>query len=228
MSVRQNTCYRWLEIDGTIQTVMDLDCPHLPVLPHLHGMLLSLYYQESEPQKVVELGLGGGALQRFIRHHFPNTHFHSIELSERVIEYYLQFFSDGITTTEKYITQGDAQVIVQQQKDIDLLFIDLFSGNAPPHFINDRDFYQNCFNSLNDQGLIIINLLPVGEIQTLDVEDLLRCVGGFSPSIFSIPKYKNRILVAAKRPLNMISFTPKLQKFSERFGINLMNLIQLK
>ncbi len=207
---------------------MDLQHPHLPVLPHLHGMLLSLYFHDKPLQNILELGLGGGALQRFFAHHFPEAQCHSIELDKRVIENYLNFFANGVESPQAPITQANAQLAIKQHTNIDLLFVDLFSGNAPPSFINDPQFYKDCFNTLSEQGLIIVNLLPVGEIQTLDVEDLLRATGGFSPVIFSIPKYKNRILIAAKRPLGMLSLTPKLQKFCQQHNIDLMNLIQLK
>lgn len=228
MSVQQNEHYRWLEIAGTIQTVMDMSTPHTPVLPHIHGMLLSLYYFESTPKKVFELGLGGGALQRFFHYHFPTSEFHSVELDERIIEYYLNFFADGIEAPENNLIHADAEDIVQHQSNIDLLFVDLFSGNAPPSFLNDLTFYENCFNALSEEGVIVINLLPVGEIQTLDIESLLAKVSGYKPTIFSIPFYKNRILVTAKRSLRMIPLTPKLERFCDQIGIDLMNILQLK
>ncbi|MCY7296791.1 hypothetical protein [Alteromonas sp. a30] len=228
MSVQQNAHYRWLEISGTIQTVMDMSDPHIPVLPHLHGMLLSLYYLDTKPQKMFELGLGGGALQRFFHHHFPTASFCSAELDERVIDYYVKFFADTIEAPESYIVHANAQDIVQHESDIDLLFVDLFSGSAPPDFINDISFYENCFNAINDSGIVVINLLPLGEIQTLDVESLLLKVSGYTPAIFSIPFYKNRILIAAKRRLGRIPFTQKFQQFCEKLDIELMNILQLK
>lgn len=227
MSVRQNSRYRWLEIANTIQTVMDLSKPYNPVLPHMHGMLLSLYYA-SEPKSILELGLGGGSLQRFFTHHFTECNIQSVEIDHKIIEYFNAFFANGVPNPLQKVTQEDAQEAIKQFHDIDMLFVDLFSGNAPPSFINDKTFYENCFNALSKDGIIVINLLPVAEIQTFDVEDLLTEIGGYPPAILSIPKYKNRILISAKHALPRIDFDDRLQRMCSQYHIDVMNVVQLK
>lgn len=227
ISVRQNQRYRWLEIAKTIQTVMDLSQPSKLVLPHLHGMALSLYYM-LQPKSVLELGLGGGALQRFFHHFFPDTQFHSIELDPKIIEHFLNFFADGLNNPEQQVTQADAQEAIKHYQNLDLLFVDLFSDNAPPEFINDRRFYEDCFNALSPAGLIVINLLPVAEIQTMDVEYLLTEISRFTPAIFSIPQYKNRILIASRQALPKIPFDTQLQNICRQYQLDLMNIVQLK
>lgn len=227
MTVCENENYRWLDIANTIQTVMDIHHPHKLVLPHLHGMLLSLYFN-SAPQKVLELGLGGGALQRFFGHHFPQTQCHSIELDQQVINYFINYFSENIQVTPAQLTRGDARKAIKQHRDVSFLYIDLFSGNAPPRFVNDPQFYEDCFASLEEDGVMVINLLPVGEIQTMIVEDILTKLTGFAPAMFSIPNYKNRIIMSARFSLGRLPFNTKLKKLADQFSLDLMNVVQLK
>lgn len=227
MAVCENQQYRWLLMANTIQTVMDLHHPHKLVLPHLHGMLLSLYFNSS-PQKVLELGLGGGALQRFFGHHMPRVQRHSIELDEQIITYFRQYFSDGLHVQHNHLTQGDAREHIKTHSNVSLLFVDLFSGNAPPEFVNDKHFYEDCLACLARDGVIIINLLPVGEIQTLAIQDMLTTLTGFQPAIFSIPQYKNRIIMSAPFPLGRLPFDQKLQQLANQYQLDLMNVIQLR
>jgi len=237
MTICENENYRWLDIANTIQTVMDIHQPHKLVLPHLHGMLLSLYFNPN-PQKVLELGLGGGAIQRFFGHYFPATQCHSVELDKQIIDYFLQYFSGNLslpsstpnplTLSSEHITHGDARKVIKHHRHADLLFIDLFSGNAPPKFINDPQFYQDCLTSLSEDGLMIINLLPLGEVQTLIVEEILTKLTGFPPAIFSIPQYKNRIIMSGRFSLGHLPFNTKLQTVAKQYQLDLMNVIQLK
>ena len=81
---------------------------------------------------------------------------------------------------------------------------------------------------MSPEGLIVINLLPVAEIQTMDVEYLLTEISGFTPAIFSIPQYKNRILMSARRALPKIPLDKQLQSLCQQYQLDLMNIVQMK
>lgn len=228
LSVHQNVQFQWLEMNNTVQTVMDLTTPYKPVLPHMHGMLLALYYM-SNPKSVLELGLGGGALQRFFYRYFPKCQMTSIELNKKIIEYFYDYFSAGWKADKNHVVKHqDAQKAVKQHREQDLLFIDLFSGYSSPDFMHQKAFFEDCVNALSKKGLLVINLLPISEIQTLDIEMLLADVTGFSPQIYSIPQYRNRIFICGHQKLKPLLFEPKLQQMCTRFHLNLMNIVQLK
>ena len=74
----------------------------------------------------------------------------------------------------------------------------------------------------------MINLLPVGEIQTLDVQDILTELTGFKPAVFRIPQYKNRIIMSARYALGRLPFDTRLQQLASHYGLDLMNVTQLK
>ena len=228
LAVQQNQHFRWLEMNNTVQTVMDLTTPYKPVLPHMHGMLLALYYM-TNPKSVLELGLGGGAIQRFFGHHFPNCTVTSVELNKQIIHYFHEHFSPNWQTDEKHqIINQDAQLAIQKQSGHDLIFIDLFSANSPPPFLNEQSFYQDCVKALSENGLLVLNLLPIAQIQTIDVEQLITTATGFAPQIYSIPHYRNRIFICGQCPLTPLPFNNKLQQICERFQLDLMNIVQIK
>jgi hypothetical protein len=110
ISVSENEYYRWLAFDcavsdnensnePVIQSVMLKRKPWKLTLPHQTAMMLPLLF--FKPNNIVELGLGGGNIQRFIHHISNKITLYSIEHSQVVIDCFNQYFNpeniDSIT-----------------------------------------------------------------------------------------------------------------------------------
>ena len=228
LTVHENKKYRWLAMDDTIQTVMDLTESHKPTFPHIHSMILSLYFQSS-PQRIFELGLGGGALTRFFTHHFPNVKTTTYEINQDIIDIYQKYFcSEQAASQNHQIIAKDARLAVPSKELQDMIIVDLFAGNQPPKFLNKRDFYQDCKQSLTPEGLLIVNLLPTSNMQTLSIEKMLKDTFGNQPMIFSVPMYRNRIMMVSPSALPNIQFDDSLHKLCDTYSIDLMNIVQMK
>ena len=81
LSVSENQYFRWLAFNNdkgeqVIQSVMHKRKPWQLTLPHQTALLLPLLF--FKPQNVVELGLGGGNLDRFLAHTCNNISIKSI------------------------------------------------------------------------------------------------------------------------------------------------------
>ncbi len=222
--VEENNQYRWLRINDTLQTVMDVRQPHNLVLPHLSAMLMALYYRPS-PSTAVELGLGGGALQRFFQHYFPKLQFTSIELSSEVIACFQTYFNPG--TLPASIVQQDAGLAVKQLAGLDILFVDLFSANASPVFLQEPDFYRDCFRCLSEDGILVANLIHPLESQN---DWVIKCVTDLSenpPRLFGIPGFRNKVLLASKSGLSKVEYDQKLMRMCKHYGLQLNSIIEL-
>ena len=79
-----------LYLDGIMQSKMNQLAPAATLSAHLVPILHSL--QQLKPEAVLQLGLGGGDINRFITTVLPNTHLQTVELSPHVIEAYQRFF----------------------------------------------------------------------------------------------------------------------------------------
>ncbi len=96
ISVSENKHYRWLAfacIDGdqVIQSVMLKRKPWKLTLPHQTALMLPLLF--FKPNNMVELGLGGGNIQRFINNVSKKITIHSIEHNSIVIDCFNQYFN---------------------------------------------------------------------------------------------------------------------------------------
>lgn len=228
LAVHENSRYRWLTMDNTVQSVMELSVPHKPLFPHMHSMLLSLYLH-NRPQRILELGLGGGALRRFFKQHFPCATTLTYELNQDVIAIYRRYFCiDSSASSDRHIIAADARQAVPAPQPQDMIFVDLFTGNQPPTFLNTPDFYGDCQASLTSQGVLIINLLPVATLQTIHIELILTDLFGHKPSIFAVPRYRNRILMISKTAAPAIKFDAMLHQLCHKYALDLLNIVQLK
>lgn len=148
----------------------------------------------------------------------------SIEISGEVIEIYKKHFSaDG----QANIVKEDAQLAISQYLKQDLLVVDLYHEQASPQFLNDQTFYLNCFKALIPDGLLVLNLLPQSELQTQHILSILEELTGHQPRQFSVPEYKNRIIMSSRVGLPKLDDDHKLLTTTKKFGIDLMQVVEL-
>lgn len=83
-------CFLCLYLNGIMQSKMNQLAPAATLSAHLAPILLSL--QQLKPESVLQLGLGGGDINRFITTTLPKTQLLTVELSEAVIDTYQRFF----------------------------------------------------------------------------------------------------------------------------------------
>lgn len=79
-----------LYLDGIMQSKMNQLAPASTLSAHLGPILHSL--QQLKPDTVLQLGLGGGDINRFMATVLPNTKLLTVELSQVVIDTYQRFF----------------------------------------------------------------------------------------------------------------------------------------
>lgn len=224
IQVLRNDQYQWLQLDDTVHTLMDINQPQRLVLPHLHAMSMALHLHPGPVGSALELGLGGGALSRFLvgQCHCQVT---SIELSAPIIHCFKQFFNPEALDFD--IVQADVRDEIGLHRGKDLLFVDLFGGQRLPEFLNDQAFYQQCFAALTQQGILVLNLLPDSQLYLYEVEQILQGLTGVKPLCLSIPGYKNRLLFCSKTPLPALEYDQALIDFSQQYQIDLNLFVQL-
>ncbi len=227
IEIYHNQQYCWMCLNDTIQTVMDLSLRHRLVLPHLHALAMA-FYMKKDPSLIIELGLGGGALPRHIKHYFPSTQLLSVEIEPAIIECFDRFFSGDNQSDMHRIEQDDANLFMKTKRQSDIVFIDLFGENAAPDFLSHEDFYINCFSNLKDDGLLVLNLLPNHLFQAEQLRRLLSNLSGQKTQLLSIPGYKNRIIFSSKHALTPLRYNDEIIAFSQSHQVDLNSFLQMK
>ena len=86
ISVSENEHFRWMAFNDVVQSIMHKRKSYLLTLPHQIALMLPLLL--FRPKNIIELGLGGGNLTRYLTHLSP-------EIKVISIEYNLAFVNGG-------------------------------------------------------------------------------------------------------------------------------------
>ena len=85
LRVTQHGQYRWLQMaDASIQSLMDISAPARVLSPTAVLMLMGLAFAKGRT-RLLNLGLGGGAIERCLRTGFPDLEVDSVEVDSRVV-----------------------------------------------------------------------------------------------------------------------------------------------
>ena len=110
---------------------------------------------------MVQLGLGTGALTKFCHKHFPKAKVTAVDLNPAVIVAAHVMFDLPYPNPGLAILEGDALQYVknkQHHQSAHLLQVDLYDATAQGPVLNSRDFYEGCYDTLQETGVMSVNL----------------------------------------------------------------------
>jgi spermidine synthase len=182
---------RWIRAaDGSIQSMLLLDDPAYPVLGYVKALLCSLLFVP-HPRNLLNLGLGSGAIERFMQARQPDLSICSIEPEADMISLSKEYFYIDEDYPVREQTAENFLAENQQQFDIILCDIHPKPGDINP-ILNDL-FFQDMTRALSTRGIAAINFLPIVEQDIVAM--LLRLRRSFTHvALFDVPSQQNIVL----------------------------------
>ncbi len=140
------------------QSEMRADSPYELVLGYTRTMMGFLLFNPT-PKKIGMIGLGGGSLPKYCYAYLPTSKIAVAEISSEVIALREHFFipKDGDRFNVACIDGAD--FVKERLHQFDVLIIDGFEENGQPKQLCTYDFYNDCFNSLTSDGILVANFL---------------------------------------------------------------------
>lgn len=143
------------------QTALDPEAPHRLILPYTRALTAALLFNP-EPRRILLIGLGGGALAHFFRHHFPETVIDAVERCPRVVAVARDFFALPGEDPRLRIHLAEAQAFLEteigQGPSWDLVLTDAYDAQGPADATLDREFYRALRARLETDGVLAANL----------------------------------------------------------------------
>ena len=156
------------------QSAIDLSCPSDLVFDYTQAMLLSLIYFPS-PKRIVLLGLGGGSLVHALHRYDPSILIDVAELRPQVIKVAQDWFSLPIDNDRLNLNAADAhEYMAEFNGEADLIFADVYNDHGMLDMQLESSFLTNCFNALNRNGLLVLNLWDEGKSTPPKAKQALR------------------------------------------------------
>jgi spermidine synthase len=187
----------------TVQSAMRLSDPHELVLSYTRSMLAFLLFAPN-PHRIVNIGLGGGSLAKWIHRHLTRAQQLVLELNPRVIACARQYFHLPADDARLRVLEADGAAWAAQHPDCcDLVLVDGYDGRAHAAELATREFYASTARCLTADGILVVNLW--GSDRRFD-ETLRRIEAAFEGRICCVPAAQRgnvAVLAFRRTPLAM-------------------------
>jgi hypothetical protein len=154
-----------LSVDGIAQSQVNPEDPSDLQFEYIRriGHLIDLFRPGGNPITAVHLGAGALSVPRYISHTRPGSRSQVIEWEPELIE----LVRAHIPWDSKWsvrVRYGDARETLGSlpsglRGQVDLIVVDLFSGNSTPPHLTTLEFYQAMRPLLRPDGIVVINVV---------------------------------------------------------------------
>lgn len=191
ISVSENDHYRWLAFDDVVQSMMLKRKPWQLTFPHQISLLSPLLF--FQPKQVVEFGLGGGNLARFLLHYLPDLTLHTVEYSQEVIDCFERFFNPETANVNLHHYSALDWLHYHKRVKPDWFICDIYQSNQS---IEDSlTLTKNILKKVDNTTVLSMNLpCPSDEEINYFLGQLKRLAPDKHLIYFHIPHYLNVII----------------------------------
>jgi len=175
-----------------VQSVMRHDDPVALCLAYTRKMMTFLVFN-SEPRRVLLLGLGGGSLAKFCYRHLPAATLTVVEIDPEVVALREQFHIPPDDCRFRIVQADAVEYIARPVPREDIILVDACDRNGVSPTLQAPDLYANLRRRLTVGGVLVVNLCGTSG----DVESHIgRLRGVFGDHIISLPASEDGNLVA--------------------------------
>lgn len=184
-----------------VQSRVSLTAPHTLLAPYARGMFVSYLYQP-HPRRVLIVGLGGGAMVRFLTHHEPQVQIDAVEIDPAVVRLADQYF--GVRSGGNVrVHTADAVAFVESTADgYDLILMDAFlrpssdtDATGVPTRLKTLEFLGHLKRALAPGGVVAFN---VNEHDSM-ADDIAAVAAVFGRvAVYGCPPTDNKVVIAVQ------------------------------
>lgn len=185
--------------EEVVQTRLSLTAPHTLVAPYSRGMFAS-YLHRPNPRRILIVGLGGGAMVRFLTHHEPQVLIDAVEIDPAVVRLADRYF--GVRSGGNVrVHTADALTFVESTTDrYDLILMDAFlrpssdtDTTGVPTRLKTLAFLGHLKRALTPGGVVAFN---INEHDSM-ADDIAAAATAFGAvAVYRCPPSDNKVVVA--------------------------------
>jgi spermidine synthase len=182
-----------------IQSRIDLTAPQTLVSPYARSMFAAYLYQP-RPSRVLIVGLGGGAMVRFLIHHEPSVQIDAVEIDPVVVRLADQYF--GVRSAGNVrVHTADAFAFIERTTDrYDMIFMDAFlrpsdetDATGVPSRLKTLEFLARVKQTLAPGGVVAFNINDHERI----ADDIASVGAAFGQvAVYRAPPADNKVVIA--------------------------------
>jgi spermidine synthase len=145
------------ERGGARQSVVKIGDPAHLELPYAGVALTGLSLCEG-PRRVLVVGLGGGTLPMFIRHHYPEAVIDGVDINPDVVEAARKHLGFQEDSRMRGIVADGRRFIEEAKEPYDIIFLDAFGADSVPPPLSTVEFLRAVRKALRPDGVVVGNI----------------------------------------------------------------------
>ncbi len=184
---------------NVVETLIDLQQPHVLQHPHSRAVMAGFLYRPNVSSCLM-VGLGGGALVRFINHSFPEVRLEVVEIDPAVVTVARDFFGVSAGPQTRIFVEDGRDYLARTGERYDLILIDAHlypsdrtDSTGHPLSLKTERFYRSIHERLNPGGVVMFNVIAGPDARGY-LDSIRRA---FAESDVYRPKQTGNVLVFA-------------------------------
>ncbi len=150
---------------NVVETMIDLAESHRLQHPYASAMMAGFLYRP-EASSALLVGLGGGALVRFLNHHFPGLQLDIVEIDPVVVRVARDFFGTVEGPRTRIFVADARDYLSRTTHRYDLIWLDahlhpsaLTDNTGQPLSLKTAAFFQSLHERLHPDGVALFNVI---------------------------------------------------------------------
>lgn len=139
------------------QSSMIIDQPNALALSYLRTLMAGVSGHE-DPQDVLVVGLGGGAIPKFLTEHYPDINVDVVEIDPDVITVARDYFSFRPSSTMRVFAVDGRLYLREVPKQYDVIILDAYGSDRIPFHLTTIEFFELVRERLKPDGIVALNL----------------------------------------------------------------------
>lgn len=184
-----------------VQSRINLASPHTLMSPYARSMFASYLYQP-QPRRVLIVGLGGGAMVRFLTHHEPQATIDAVEIDPVVVRLAGDYFGVRTGGNVRVHTADAVKFVESTTERYDLILMDAFlrpsddtDTTGVPKGLKTLEFLGRLKRALAPGGVVAFN---VNEHDTM-ADDVAAVKAAFgNVAVYRSPPSDNKVVIATE------------------------------
>lgn len=148
-----------------VETLIDLRDPNRLQHPYARTMMAGLIYRPDAAASLM-VGLGGGALVRFLNHHFPEMALDVVEIDAAVVSVAREYFALKPAPRTRIFVEDGFDYLGRTRERYDLIFLNahLHPGKGTdaagmPLQFQEAEFLKGLHQRLRPGGVVMFNMI---------------------------------------------------------------------
>lgn len=109
-------------------------------------------------KRVLVVGLGGGAIPAFLRHHYPKMHIDVVDIDPVVVDLAKTHFDFREDAHMKAYVADGRKFVEDAKQSWDIIMLDAFSSSEIPRHLATQEFLQAVAAKLSPSGVVVANI----------------------------------------------------------------------